>query len=103
MPTFIKAASIHDIPDGGMKTVALLGETIVLVRIGDHIFALSDMCTHAECSLGNEGFLDGNIIVCGCHGAAFDVSSGDALSLPATRPLRSYKVKIQDTDIYVYV
>ncbi len=103
MAEYIKAASIHDVPEGTMKTVVVNGKKIALIHAYGQFFAVDDTCSHEECSLGTEGFLEGETIICGCHGARFDAKNGNVLSLPATRPLSSYKVKIVDHDIYIYV
>jgi 3-phenylpropionate/trans-cinnamate dioxygenase ferredoxin subunit len=103
MATFIKAASIEEIPSGSIKTVVISGKKLALINVDGEFFAVADTCSHEECSLGTEGFLDGKHIICGCHGARFDVATGDALSLPATRPISTYTVKIKGNNVYVYV
>ena len=101
MADFIKAASLSDIPPGSMKQGVVAGKSIALANIDGAVFAVADSCTHKECSLGNEGFLDGNMITCGCHGAQFDAATGKVLSLPATTDLGTYEVKVENGDIFV--
>jgi len=103
MADFIKAASINDIPAGSMKVCFVAGKQIAIAHIDEDFFAIDDICTHAQCSLGGEGFLDGNVVTCGCHGAQFDVTDGAVLSMPATVPVGSYKVKVEGGDIFLYV
>ncbi len=103
MAEFIRAASIKEIPSGSMKTIQLRGINIAVANVDGEFFAISDTCSHEECSLGGEGFLDGNVVICGCHGAQFDITNGHVLSLPATQPVTSYTVKIQETDIYIEI
>ena len=40
-------------------------------------------------------------MICGCHGAKFDMSSGEVMSLPAVTNVRSYAVKIENGDVLV--
>lgn len=101
MGSFIKATSTTDIPDGSMKHVAVQGKEIAITRIGDTFFAVDDTCTHERCSLSDEGFLDGNIVTCGCHGGQFDITTGKVLSLPPPADLHTYNVQIQGTDILI--
>lgn len=101
MAEFVNASSINDIPPGSMKTVFVRGKKIAVANMDGEFFAIDDTCSHEECSLGSEGFLDGNVVICGCHGATFDVTNGDVLSLPATQPVKSYKTKIENNEIYV--
>lgn len=101
MGTFVKAATFKDIQEGSMKHVQIKGTHITLARIGSEVFAFDDTCTHEHCSLGEEGFLDGTTVTCGCHGAQFDIVSGKVLALPATHNLGVYKTKIVGADIFV--
>ncbi len=49
----------------------------------------------------SEGFLDGYTIECPRHGASFDVRSGKALCLPATRDLKHIPLVIREQTIFV--
>lgn len=91
---YVSVCQLSDIPEGTMRTVQANGVSVLLANIGGTVFATDDVCTHEQCSLGGEGSLDGSAVVCGCHGATFDVTSGKVLSLPATHDLRTYPVKI---------
>lgn len=97
--------AIHekDLTNGMMKTVQVGNNKIAFANVDGEIFAIDDSCSHKECSLGTEGALDGNVVICGCHGAKFDMSSGEALSLPAVINVRSYAVKIKNGDVLVKV
>ena len=103
MTNFIRVAKVPDIPAGSMKTVMVSGKRIALTNIDGEYFAVDDTCSHAQCSLGGEGFLDGNVITCGCHGAQFDATSGGVLALPATAALTSYQVKVEGDDVMIAV
>ncbi len=94
---------VTGIPDGGMVCVSISGKQIVIHRDGDSWHAFDDQCTHAECSLSAEGFIDGDAVVCGCHGASFDLTTGDVLSLPGTKALHTYPVRIDGDDILVTI
>lgn len=103
MATFIKALEVHDVPPGSMKTVRIGGKIIAFANVDGEIFAIDDTCSHAQCSLGSEGFIDGNVVTCGCHGATFDVTSGKVMSLPAITDVASYPVKINGEDVLVEI
>jgi 3-phenylpropionate/trans-cinnamate dioxygenase ferredoxin component len=100
---FVKIGSISMVPEGTMQTIRISGKRIALAHVEGEFFAIDDTCSHAQCSLGTSGFLDGSAVICGCHGAQFDVTTGDVLSLPATQPVGSYVVKITGEDIYIEV
>lgn len=73
------------------------GEAIVVVRDGAALYAVEDRCSHAEVSL-SDGDVNGCVIECFLHGATFDVRTGQALSLPATKPVKTFPVSIEDPD-----
>lgn len=101
MDGFIKAGVRSEIPAGSMKTVRVNGKPVALANIDGEFFAVSDICSHAECSLGSNGFLDGNVITCACHGAQFDATNGKVLSLPAPTDIPYYEVKIVGEEIHI--
>lgn len=101
MHDYVKVAKRSDIPQGSMKTVSVNGKSIALAHVDGEFFAVADTCSHKQCSLGSEGMLDGKTIICGCHGAQFDVSNGKVMSLPAPTDIASYEVKIDGDDIYI--
>lgn len=99
--SLIKVAETSDIPNGNIKSFTVSGKRIAIANVNGQFFAIDDTCTHAQCSLGDEGILDGSTIICGCHGASFDVASGKVLSLPAPKDVESYKVKVRQGNILV--
>jgi Rieske Fe-S protein len=40
---------------------------------------------------------------CPYHGSFFDIKTGHVLSLPASRPLKTYPVKVVDDEVFVEV
>lgn len=103
MAALIKVASVSDVPDGMMKKVTVNGTIIAIANVGGTFFALDDTCTHEQCSFADMGILDGKEILCGCHGARFDVASGKVLGPPATVDTHTYAVTVKDSDIFVSV
>jgi len=103
MATLTKAIKVSDLPSGTKKTVVLGGKKIALANVDGEFFAIDDTCTHEQCSLGTEGFLDGSVITCGCHGAQFDVTNGKVLALPAPSDVNSYETKVEGEDVFVAV
>lgn len=77
---------------GGTR-VEIEGREVAVFRIGDDFYALGDRCSHAEASLA-EGEVFDYEVECPLHGAGFDVRTGRELSLPATRPVPTYRVRV---------
>jgi nitrite reductase/ring-hydroxylating ferredoxin subunit len=66
------------------------------------VYAVGDVCSHEQAFL-SEGFCEGFEIECPLHGSIFDVRTGDVKSLPATEPIKTYPVKVEDGAILVDV
>ena len=71
------------------------GQDVVLVRQGDEVFALSDLCSHAEVSLSSGDVTDGEI-ECWLHGSRFDLRTGEPSGPPAWEPVTTYPTTIGD-------
>lgn len=102
MSSFTKAAKISDIPPDTMKQVRVAGKIICLANVNGEMFAIGDTCSHHQCSLST-GYLDATTVICPCHGANFDVTTGKNLTLPAPSPVPSYKVKVEGDEIFIEV
>jgi 3-phenylpropionate/trans-cinnamate dioxygenase ferredoxin subunit len=76
------------------------GESICVARVGDQVFAIGDTCSHADASL-SEGDITDFKIECWLHGAEFDLRTGEALTPPATAPVKSYLVTVDGDSVTV--
>jgi len=97
---FQVVASCSDVPRGKSLCVQFAGREVLLCHTAEGIYAVDNLCTHAEARLC-EGKLKGQRILCPLHGAAFDVRDGSALSRPATIALSTYPVKVEGEDILI--
>jgi 3-phenylpropionate/trans-cinnamate dioxygenase ferredoxin component len=102
MSKFVRVANVTDISDPGKMVVEVDERLIVLCRVGGQYYAIDDVCTHDGGPLG-EGELDDYQIACPRHGAKFDIRDGRALTMPATRPTRSYEVKVEGDGVFIHV
>lgn len=102
MHDFVPAASTADIPDPGKLLVEIDERLIVLIHAAGHFYAIDDVCTHDGGPL-SEGPLDaaGGTIACPRHGAKFDVRTGAALTMPATKPTVVHEVKVEGEHLLV--
>jgi len=99
---FTPVAHAADLADKGRMVVELEERLLVLIRVGDEFFALDDVCTHDDGPL-SEGAVDDHTIACPRHGAKFDVRTGAALTMPATRPTQAHDVEVRDGQVYVRI
>lgn len=91
-------ASTQDVPLGKTHCVDVDGQEILICHTREGIYAVDNICSHAEARL-SEGKLKGTRILCPLHGAAFDVRDGKALSKPASRALAIYPLQLDGDDI----
>ena len=77
--------------EGKPVQVDVEGVKVCVARVGVEVFAISDICSHAEANL-SEGEYKGYVIECWLHGAEFDLRTGEAITLPAVAPVKTYKV-----------
>ncbi len=97
---FVEVAKLTDIEPEEPLRVQVLGTPVLLVRVGVEVFAIAEACTHETASL-ESGFVEDGCIECPRHGAKFDLRSGAALTLPATRALPRYPVRLEDGRVFV--
>ncbi len=76
------------------------GERVALVNVDGEMYAVAEECTHERCPL-SEGDLEGSLLVCPCHGSAFDVTTGRPANPPAFDPLALYAVRVDGDDVLI--
>ena len=80
------------------------GYRLALVRIGDDFYAVGDRCSHEDFSLSEgEVWVDECELECPQHGSTFDLRTGAACTLPATKPVPVYAVELLGDDVTVVV
>ncbi len=102
MSDFVAVAKATDVADPGSMLVEVGERLVVLIHAAGHWYALDDVCTHDGGPL-SDGPLDpaGKTIACPRHGAKFDIRTGAALSMPATKPTKSHEVKLEGDQVMV--
>jgi 3-phenylpropionate/trans-cinnamate dioxygenase ferredoxin subunit len=94
----VSIAPFVDLPEGRGIRVEIDDHRVAVFRIGDHVYAIGDRCSHAEASLA-EGELFDTEVECPRHGSAFDLETGAPGSFPATRPVPVYEVEVVDGQV----
>ena len=102
MSAFVPVAKVSEVPDPGKLLVEVEDVLVALFHVGGEFFALDDVCTHDGGPLA-DGTLDDHTIACPRHGAKFDIRTGAALTMPATRATRSHEVKIEGDQVLVRI
>ena len=102
MAEYTKVANVEDLDSSGKTVLEVEDRIVVLVHVDGGFYGLDDVCTHDDGPL-SDGELDGCDLICPRHGARFDVCSGKAKSLPATRSTISHEVKVENGEVFVKV
>jgi 3-phenylpropionate/trans-cinnamate dioxygenase ferredoxin subunit len=77
---------------------------IAVYRLSEGYYATDDTCSHAQASLAAGDIdLEECTVECPYHGSLFDIRTGHVLSLPASRPVKTYAVKVVDDEVFVDV
>lgn len=100
--TWEYAVAFDDLLEGQPKQVKFGVHIIALCKVGDEVFAVSDICTH-EYAFLSDGFQEGTAIECPLHQAQFDVRTGESLCAPASKGVACFPVRIRSGGIYVGV
>ena len=104
MSDYHSVAKTSEITDPGSLLVEVDDRLIVLIHAAGHFYALDDVCTHDGGPL-SDGPLDAasGTIACPRHGAKFDLTTGDAVLMPATKATVSHEVKVDEGQVFVRV
>ncbi len=101
-PAYVRVCALSDLPVEGLIGVEVAGERVAVARTGGEVFALRDVCSHAEIPL-SEGEVYDHTVECWLHGSCFDLRTGEPTGLPATEPVHVYPVKIEGDDVYAAI
>ena len=103
-PRFVRVATLSGLSDPALSVVTVEGEDILLVRMGDSVYAVGNECTHEWIWL-DDGILHAESceIECPMHEGRFDLRTGEATHEPCEKPLPSYPVRVEGDDVLVGV
>jgi len=102
MPEFLTVLKTNEVPRGALAAVVVKGVKISVANVGGAFYAFDDTCTHEQCSL-TDGDLEGTTVTCMCHGAQFDVRTGQVLAPPAPLPVNVYRTRVQGDALQIEV
>lgn len=92
---WMRACGVDEVPLEGALHVLLEDLEICVVNSRCQFYALLDECSHGRVRL-SEGDVGDGVVECYMHGSEFDLVTGRPLCLPATAPVRTFEVRVQD-------
>jgi len=99
---FKQFCQLSELPEGGKKAKKIDGVMVLVCHHKGEIYAVSNVCSHQDKFL-HMGRVRNCRVTCPLHGAQFDLRTGEALCLPATKPIPTYEVRVVDEWIEVCV
>jgi 3-phenylpropionate/trans-cinnamate dioxygenase ferredoxin subunit len=100
----IDLCAVDEVAAGTAKRFDVDGYRVCVVRIGDDFYAIGDRCSHEDYSLSEgEVFEEERTIECWKHGSTFSLETGEPQSLPATKPVPVYDVRVEDARLLLEV
>ena len=91
---WIDAGSAEALAEQVPLEADLDGQPVLVVRCGETVYAVDDVCTHDGQRLEGAA-VESCQIICPRHGARFCLRTGEALTPPAYEPLRTYAARIE--------
>jgi 3-phenylpropionate/trans-cinnamate dioxygenase ferredoxin subunit len=98
--SFERVCAVDEVPSDEALAVEVGDLELAIARDGDEIFAVQNVCSHAEVALSEGEVADGTV-ECWLHGSCFDLRTGKPTHLPATEPVATFPVEVRDGDVYV--
>jgi 3-phenylpropionate/trans-cinnamate dioxygenase ferredoxin component len=93
---------VGDVKAGTAVRFEVVGQCLCVVKIEERWYVISDRCSHGDYSLSEgEVWEDDREIECPKHGSIFSLETGEPQSLPATKPVPVYVVRIDGDDVIV--
>lgn len=90
---FTRVLSVADVPPGTKQVIEVAGRSVLICHSNDRLFAVSNICSHAneklECGRMSRGW-----IACPVHGARFELATGRAMNPPAVKPIATYELRV---------
>jgi 3-phenylpropionate/trans-cinnamate dioxygenase ferredoxin subunit len=97
----IKACKADELKPGGALRLNTT-PPLAVFRLEDGFYATEDTCSHAQSSLAaGEVDLDDCTVECPYHASQFEIKTGRVLSLPATKPIKTFAVTIVGDEVFV--
>jgi nitrite reductase/ring-hydroxylating ferredoxin subunit len=91
---------MDDLPLGRPARLAVDGAPVVLVRVGDAVYAFGGTCTHQGGPLA-EGRLTGTRVACPRHGWMYDVRTGECVFPGRGARVPVYSAHVDGGEVWV--
>lgn len=99
-----RLCALSDLEPGTATRFDVGKHRLSVIRLGDDVYAIGDTCSHANVSLSEgEVDVDDKHIECWKHGSRFSLLTGEPDTLPATKPVPVFDVRVEGDDVVVHL
>ena len=100
----LEVGPLDEIPPGEMKLVEAEPYPVGVYNCDGELYAIEDRCSHDDGPLCEGDFdPDTGVAICPRHGANIDIRTGVPRTLPATQPVATFPVRVEDGIVKVQV
>jgi NAD(P)H-dependent nitrite reductase small subunit len=104
MGEFIKICNVNALANKRGAKYTLEDDDIAVFKVGDKVYAVSNICPHNHSQVMYDGFVDENLyLACPIHGWQFHLETGEVppecTGFSAT--LETYNVKVENDEVWV--
>jgi len=96
----VAVAPLAVVPENGNRAFAVRDRSILLCRTALGIFAVENMCSHAQAELEG-GKVRGAHIFCPLHGVRFDLRNGAPTGKLTKKPICAFETSVIDGVVHV--
>ena len=100
MTQWIDVAAQADLFEGAGIAIQPKGLDVALFSIDGEVYATDNICSHGSARLC-DGYVEGYEVECPFHQGRFDVRTGAPTCAPATKPVKSWPVKIEGGRVFL--
>lgn len=98
---FFKVCKLSDLSENKGKRFIVNDTDVAIFKIGEEIFAVSNICPHQKSATMFEGCVEDEFVVCPIHAWKFNLRTGKT---PENgNGLRTFEVKIENDFVFVKV
>lgn len=98
--TWINVSDLDDLKQKHQKCVEAANQKLLLIFEDNQVFAIENQCSHALKPLNGSKVFH-KIIECPYHGARFCLKTGEHLSPPAFKGIKTYPVCVQGNTVSI--
>jgi 3-phenylpropionate/trans-cinnamate dioxygenase ferredoxin component len=96
----VRAGRVEELPLGRPTRLDVGGEPVMLVRVGEAVYACGAVCSHKGGPLA-EGKLSGARVACPWHGWMYDVRTGECVFPGRGARVPTYPTRVDAGEVWI--